>query len=295
MDTPRTEALWPEAQPLDRLSPEAALTRMLEGQIAALAALRPALPDLARAAARMAATLEAGGRIVHAAAGSSALMALADAAEQPGTFGLPAGAFLLLMAGGVPQDATMPGDTEDDAAAAARDAEQLRAGDLVVALSASGTTPYPLDLARRARARGLEVIALACNPGTPLLETASLPICLPTPPEALAGSTRLGAGTAQKAALNLMSTLCGVLMGHVHDGMMVNVRADNAKLRSRAEGIVARIAGVDAAAARAALDRTDGAVKPAVLLAAGAPTPEAAARLLADSRGHLGPALQHLR
>jgi N-acetylmuramic acid 6-phosphate etherase len=268
---------------------------MLDGQIAALAALRPALPALAAAAARIAATLAAGGRIVHAAAGSSALMALADAAEQPGTFGLAPEQFLLLMAGGVPTGATMPGTPEDDAEGATRAAAALRDGDLVIALSASGTTPWPLAIARAARARGLPVVAIACNPGAPLLAEADLPILAETPPEALAGSTRLGAGTAQKAALNILSTLAAVHLGHVHDGQMVNLSADNAKLRARAAAMVARIAGVAEAAAADALARTEGRVKPAILLAAGAAGPADAARRLGASEGRLGPALARLR
>jgi N-acetylmuramic acid 6-phosphate etherase len=120
-------------------------------------------------------------------------------------------------------------------------------------------------------------------------------VLLDTGPEVVAGSTRLGAGTAQKAALNLLSTLAALRLGHVHDGYMVNVVADNAKLRERAAGIVAALSGADDASARAALAAADGAVKPAILLAAGARDAADAARLLADSGGHVGPALDALR
>lgn len=291
---PQTEAAPPAERALDRLPPEDALAQMLEGQIAALEAVRPALPALSAASARMAATLAGDGRIVYAAAGSPALMALADAAEQPGTFGLAPDRFLLLMAGGVPRDARMPGGPEDDADAATAAAAALRPGDLVVALSASGTTAWPRAVVAAARRRGLYTVALASVAGSPLLADADLPILVETPPEALAGSTRLGAGTAQKAALNLMSTLAAVRLGHVHDGQMVNVVADNAKLRARAAAMVARTAGVPPETAAAHLAATGGAVKPAILTAAGAPSPDAAERLLAECAGHLRPALARL-
>ena len=115
------------------------------------------------------------------------------------------------------------------------------------------------------------------------------------PPEMVAGSTRMGAGTAQKIALNMMSTIMGIALGHVHDGMMVNVQADNAKLRDRAAGIVSRIANVAVEDARNRLDEADGAVKPAVLLAAGAESLEAADALLAENEGHLRASLARLQ
>ncbi len=118
---------------------------------------------------------------------------------------------------------------------------------------------------------------------------------LDTGAELVAGSTRMGAATAQKIALNMISTLMGLTLGHVHDGYMVNVVADNAKLRLRAARIVAAVAGTAEADARAALDATGGAVKPAILVAAGAPGPSDADRLLIETRGHLGPALETLR
>ncbi len=290
MGTPRTEQVTEADAALDRLDGPAGLARMLDGQIAALESLRPALPALESAAALVADTLRGPGRLVYAAAGSSGLMALADASELPGTFGIAPRRLAIRMAGGVPTDAAMPGGTEDDTGAAATVIAELRPGDLVIALSASGTTPYPTMIAQGAAAQGALVIAIACNPGTPLLAAADVAICLATPPEPLAGSTRMGAATAQKAALNLISTRACVLLGHVHDGMMVNLVADNAKLRSRARAIVARVAGVDDDHAARALGLAGGAVKLGCLIAAGA-TPEAAKDLLTRHRGHLRPAL----
>ena len=119
------------------------------------------------------------------------------------------------------------------------------------------------------------------------------PILLATPPEVLSGSTRMGAGTAQKIALNMLSTLMAIDLGHVYDGMMVNLRADNPKLRARAASMVSHIAGVSDDVAVAALETTSGLVKPAILVARGH-TLDAAQDLLRDAEGNLRAALARL-
>lgn len=272
--------------PIDAAPADQALRRMLASQLEAARAVEGALPALEAAAAAVAETLAAGGTLLYAAAGSSGLMALSDACELPGTFGVPPARIRIAMAGGIPADARMPGATEDamdDGAAAARG---LRAGDTALILSASGTTPYALAAARACRAAGMRVVGIANVAAAPLLDLADIAVAIPTPPEAVEGSTRLGAGTAQKIALNMISTLAGCRMGHVHDGMMVNLVADNAKLIARAQGIVARIAAVPPAAAAAALEAAGGDTKAAVLIAAGA-GPDAARDLLARCGPHL--------
>jgi N-acetylmuramic acid 6-phosphate etherase len=198
------------------------------------------------------------------------------------------------MPGGVPADGRMPGDTEDDSGAADTATRAVKEGDLVIVLSASGTTPYAIAVAKQARAKGAVVIAIANNPGSKLLELGDIPICLATPPEVIAGSTRLGAGSAQKAALNLMSSQMGIALGHVFRGQMVNVVADNKKLVGRATGIIAGIAGVSRDAAEAALTVARGDTKMAILVAAGA-SAEQANHLLSRHDGHLGPCLKSLQ
>ncbi|SHF62905.1 N-acetylmuramic acid 6-phosphate etherase [Loktanella atrilutea] len=290
MALPRTEARTTDETAIDRLDGAAALTRMIDVQIESLATLRAVLPALDAAADLVAETLRGSGRLVYAAAGSSGLMALADASELPGTFGIDPDRIAIRMAGGIPTDARMPGDTEDLVDAGLT----LRPGDLLIAISASGSTRWAVDAAARARADGVPVIGIANNPDTPLLQTATVAICLATPPEVLAGSTRMGAGTAQKAALNLISTLAGVRLGHVHDGDMVNLRVDNAKLRNRAARIVAHIARVSDAVATQSLNAARYDTKTACLIAAGA-SPAAAIELLTRHQGHLRPALAALQ
>ncbi len=290
MTSAATERLHPAAKGLDDRESGAILGALLSAQADALQAVSGALPEIAAGAEIMAASIRSGGRLVYVGAGSSALMAMSDGLEIPGTFGVDADRIVILMAGGLPSDSRMPGVTEDDADDGARAGAALAEGDVVIAVTASGRTPYPLAAAKAALARGARIIAVANNHGAPIFNGADVAICLPTPPEVIAGSTRMGAGTAQKVALNLMSTLMGIRLGQVHDGMMVGLVADNTKLRMRARVMVEAIAGVDAAAAASALDAAEGAVKPAVLIACGATSDQAQA-LLRASDGNLRAAL----
>ncbi|MEO1308795.1 MAG: N-acetylmuramic acid 6-phosphate etherase [Pseudomonadota bacterium] len=293
MVSAQTEALHPDAKGLDaRPLPE--IARILaDGQIAAARAVHAALPDLAEAASCMARTVRAGGVLHYCAAGSSGLMAAADAQELGGTFSIPPAQLRIHMAGGLPTGVEMPGASEDDTKALDTGLADLTATDTLIAVSASGTTPYTLAATKMAKAAGATSLGIANNPDTALLTAADIAICIPTPPEVLSGSTRMGAGTAQKIALNMMSTMMAVALGHVHDGMMVNVQADNIKLRNRAVGIVARIAGVKSGEATSALEATCGSVKAAILVARGK-SADAAKALLDDTNDNLRAALARL-
>jgi len=287
MSLPTTEVVS-EGPHIDVRTPTDAAGFMLDGQASAIDAVRVATRSISQASHRMAVAIGAGNSLHYAAAGSSGLMALADASELRGTFGIPSEQIHIHMAGGVPVDAHMPGDTEDDDKAVERICEKITAGDVVIVLTASGSTPFAIAVARAAQRKMAVVIGIANNPGTPLLQLADEPICIATPPEVIAGSTRLGAGTAQKAALNLMSTLMGIELGHVYRGEMVNVIADNAKLVRRATNIVSRIAGVSAEVAQDAITTANGQVKLAILVAAGCSLRDANT-LLEQNKGQLTP------
>lgn len=296
MNQRQTELSHPRAQGIDTLPAEEALMILAEGQAEAALAAQKAVPEIARGAKLAADAIQVGGRLIYAAAGSSGLMALADALELPGTFGIPHEQVVVLFAGGAAALTHLEGGPEDDAEAARKEVEELGvgAGDCLIGVTASGSTPYPLAAVQAARAAGAATIGIANNEGATLFEHVDVAICLPTPAEVIAGSTRMGAGTAQKIALNMLSTQMAMLLGHVHDGMMVNVVADNIKLRDRAKRMVAAISGTGEATAERALEATDGAIKPAVLIAAGAPGSDEAQRLLEESEGHLRPALERL-
>lgn len=296
MAIPQTEKTHVSASGFDLRTPHDALDILATAQMSAAWAVRSALGALARASELTAETIASGGQLAYAAAGSSALMAMADALELPGTYGIPKDKIHILIAGGAGALGNLAGAPEDDEAQAASDVADagLGRGDCLLAISASGSTPYALEAARVARARGATVIGIANNAGAALFAVADLAVCLPTPPEVIAGSTRMGAGTAQKIALNLISTMMATRLGHVHDGFMVNLVADNRKLRERARGIVMAVSRCSEAEASEWLGAADGSVKVAILLAAGAAGPQQARDLLEETRGRLRPALATL-
>ncbi|PTM92157.1 N-acetylmuramic acid 6-phosphate etherase [Mycoplana dimorpha] len=286
MASGRTEAKHPQAQGLDERSPAEVLKILAAGQAAAAGAVDSAIDDIAEAATLAAGALRSGGRLVYVGAGSSGLMAMADALELPGTYGIPRDRIVILLAGGAASLENLAGGYEDDTALAVSDAEAARIGkgDCVICVTASGSTPYAIAIADHAQSHDARVIAIANNPGAPIFAYADTSILLQTPPEVISGSTRMGAGTAQKIALNMLSTLVGVQLGHVHDGYMVNLKADNIKLKDRASRIVAGISGVETDEAVRLLQQADGSVKAAVLLAAGAAN-LAAAQAALDKSG----------
>ncbi len=273
------------------------LAALLAGQRRAVEAVAAAASAIERAAASVSEKLGAGGRLIYIGAGSSGLIAMQDGAELPGTFGVDRSRIVFVVAGGAGRAHEIDGAAEDDRAAGRRDVDALGdlANDVAVAVSASGSTPYTVAAAEAAAARNATIVALANRPGARLLDIADHPILLDTGPEAVQGSTRLSAGTAQKCALGLLSTLANARLGHVYRGLMVNVRPDNDKLRRRALDIVAAIAGVDESVARRSLASASDDVKCAALIAAGADSHRRALDLLTQSHGHIGPALSRLR
>lgn len=280
-----TEALNDKARGLDTMVPADILRLLSSAQQQAAKSVDGALDALAAAALLAAQSVSSGHKLFYAGAGSSGLMAMADALELPGTYGIPQSQIGILIAGGLGALTDLAGAPEDDLQQAGDDAEQIEAGDCLICVSASGSTPYALALADAAQAKGAKIVAIANNADARLFEGADVSVLLETPPEMVSGSTRMGAGTAQKIALNMLSTLMAVQLGHVHDGYMVNLRADNKKLQSRAARIVSEIAGIEVAAAAPLVDAASGSVKTAILLAAGAENKSSAEAMLRES-GH---------
>ena len=293
MPSGKTELLHDQAQGLDTMDPAAVVRLLAQGQQAAAASVDAAADAIVEAALVAADCLKAGGRLVYAGAGSSGLMALADALELPGTYGLRHDQVVILLAGGVASLSDLAGGYEDDTGLARQNVSEVSvsAKDCVICLTASGSTPYALAVADEAKARGARVVGIANNPGAALFECSDIAVLLETPPEVVSGSTRMGAGTAQKIALNMFSTLIGIRLGHVHDGHMVNLKADNIKLRGRACRIVSEIAGVEPSEAGRLLDAASGSVKLAILMAAGATDAHEAERVLSASNENLRLAL----
>jgi N-acetylmuramic acid 6-phosphate etherase len=272
-----TERPSPRYAAIDQWSPAETLDSMIEGQFAAVAAVHTARTALERAALAIQQRLRAGGRLVYAGAGTSGRLAVQDGAELTPTFGWPPERLLLLIAGG--EEALLRAvegaeDAAEDGAALVRH-HRIGDRDALIAVAASGTTAFTVECLREAAARGALTVGIANNPNTPLLDEADHPIWLDTGAEAIAGSTRMKAGTAQRVALTMLSSLVMIRLGRVYEGLMVDVQASNRKLVRRSEAILAQLTGLGRDRVREALLQAQGSVKLALLLLEGCGLDEA--------------------
>jgi N-acetylmuramic acid 6-phosphate etherase len=290
-----TETVDPRYTDVDRWPTVSVVETMLEGQLAAIAALKDQTGAIAAAAEAAAARMRQGGRLVYAGAGTSGRLAVQDGVELTPTYNWPSDRLVFLVAGGMGALMRSVEGAEDNVEAARKEVAAAEVGpnDVMIAVAASGRTPYAVAALEAARARGALTIAIANNLGTPLLAAADHPIVADTGAEIVAGSTRMKAGTAQKAALNMLSTAIMLRCGLVHRGLMVNMRISNEKLAHRARRMVATLAGIDEARAADALELAGNDLRRAVLVARGLDPHEAADRL-AHAGGNLGDALATL-
>jgi N-acetylmuramic acid 6-phosphate etherase len=219
------------------------------------AAVGRVLPAIARAADAIVKAIRNGGRLVYIGAGSSGRMAVLDAAECPPTFGTSPTLVQALIAGGRPAVTGAVEGAEDSLANAARDlrAKKLTRRDVLVGITASGTTPYVLAALKQARKRGATTVAITVNPHTPVARMAKILIATAVGPEVLTGSTRLKAGTAQKMVLNMLSTAAMARLGHVYENLMIDVKPSNQKVSARILRILAEASGKSLSAAERAL------------------------------------------
>jgi N-acetylmuramic acid 6-phosphate etherase len=283
-----TERHSPRYSAIEAWSPGDILEAMIEGQFAAVAAVRAARPAVEEAALAIEPRLRDGGRLAYAGAGTSGRLAVQDGAELMPTFSWPQERLLLLIAGGrdaLVQSVEGAEDGSEEAIRLVRRYE-METRDVLIAVAASGTTPFTLACLREAKQRGALTIAIANNRDTPLLAEAGHPIWLDTGPEPIAGSTRMKAGTAQRIALNLLSSLVMIRLGRVYRGLMVDLKAVNKKLIRRSEKILLELSGRSREEVHDALHRAEGNVKTALLLLEGCDLAEAA-MMLDQSGGHL--------
>ena len=290
-----TERPSPRYSGIDLWDPSDVLEAMIEGQFSAVAAVRAARPAIERAALAMEGRLKDSGRLVYAGAGTSGRLAVQDGAELMPTFSWPPERLVLLIAGGEQALTRAVEGAEDDLkrARALIKKHKVGAADVLIAVAASGATPFTLACLREAKKKGALTIGIANNARTPLLAEAHHPILLETGSEPIAGSTRMKAGTAQRITLSLLSSLLMIRLGRVYDGMMVDVQPTNRKLAQRSEAILMHLTGRKAKDVRAALDRAKGSIKLAVLLLKGCELDEAR-RLLARAKGRLRAAIAEL-
>jgi N-acetylmuramic acid 6-phosphate etherase len=282
----RTEQRNPRSRGLDRKS-SLAIVRALNREDAGVApAIRRVLPQIARAVDAIAKSLQRGGTVFYVGAGTSGRLAVLDAAECPPTFGTPPRMVRAIIAGGERALRHAVEGAEDSAANGARDLR--RAGcsgrDVVVGIAASGSTAYVLGALAFAAKVGAVTVGVTSNPRSPVAHNAQMPIAPDTGPEAIAGSTRLKAGTAQKMVLNMLSTAAMVRIGRVYENWMVHVALTNHKLRRRGARILEEAAGVSPSTAEHALRRSGHSLPAAlVMLKTGASLRDAQRSLTATS------------
>ncbi|RMB83322.1 N-acetylmuramic acid 6-phosphate etherase [Streptomyces shenzhenensis] len=293
LETLTTEAFRPELAGIDRL-PTLEIARLMNGEDTAVPpAVAERLPLIAAAIDAIAARMARGGRLIYAGAGTAGRLGVLDASECPPTFNTDPDRVVGLIAGGAEAMVTSVEGAEDSKELARKDLDSLvlTADDTVVGVSASGRTPYAVGAVEHARAVGALTVGLACNAHSALAAAAEHGIEIVVGPELISGSTRLKAGTAQKLVLNMLSTITMIRLGKTYGNLMVDVRASNDKLRARSRRIVALATGAADEEIERALAETGGEVKNAILTILADVDGPTAARLLAESGGHLRAAL----
>lgn len=293
IDTLETEQVNPATTDLDRMTPLQIAQAMNAEDANVAAAVAQTLPQIARAIELIAERLRCGGRLIYMGAGTSGRLGVMDAAECRPTFNTPPEMVIGCIAGGEGALTAAIEDVEDRDDIGQADVARLAVGarDVVVGITASGRTPYVLGALGLARERGASTVGIACTLDAPIEALSDIFIAPVVGPEALTGSTRLKAGTAQKMTLNMLSTGAMVLLGKTYGNLMVDVVTTNAKLRSRAVTIVQRATGVDMASAEALLRQAEGETKVAIVAGRAGISPEQARRRLAEHQGSVRAAL----
>lgn len=286
-----TEGVLPRTQRLDRVPPAEAARLLNAEDFNAARAVKQAAPALAQAIACAADTFLNKHKIIFIGAGTSGRLGILEAVECVPTFGVRPGQITGILAGGHKAMFRSVENAEDNAAQGGKDVlKKARAGDFVLALTASGTTPYALGALQAARQAGCRTALLACNPKADT-RNADIFICLDTGAEALSGSTRMKAGSATKMALNAITTGAMARAGKIYGNLMVDVQPTNRKLVARATRLIGQIAQTDEATAARCLHDARGSVKIAIIMHQKSCTYAAAKRLLQKHRGFLREAL----
>ncbi len=251
---------------LETMSVKEILAHINEEDQTVPAAVEKAIPNIERLVLAITDKMLAGGRLFYIGAGTSGRLGVLDASEIPPTYGMPFDLIIGVIAGGESAIRKPVENAEDDYRQGWLDLEQYAVcdKDLVIGVAASGTTPYVIGALEACRTQGIPTGCIVCNPGSPVAEQADYPVEVVVGPEFVTGSTRMKSGTAQKLALNMISTAVMIRIGRVEDNKMVNMQLTNSKLVDRGTKMVMEGTGLtDYEKARELLLRS-GSVKKAV-------------------------------
>lgn len=292
-----TEQANPASRDLDRKSSLqiAKIINAEDGRVAA--AVKRALPQIARAIDLVAAALRRGGRVIYVGTGTSGRLGALDAAECPPTFGVDPKAVQYVIAGGSNALGAAVEADEDSCTLGQREIAKRKPGkrDVVVGVAASGRTPFTIAAVKYARQRGAKTVAVTCNRDSELGRAAQVEIVVDVGPEVIAGSSRMKAGSAQKMVLNMLSSGAMTRLGYVYDNLMVNLHLKNTKLAERGVTILQRAAGIDRATAEVALRSAGNSVPVALVMLKAGVKRAAAARALKRSQGNVRQAITAAR
>ena len=289
----KTETPSSQHRELDQYSTEQLVAAFADDQLNAVQAVRAAIPAISRAVDAAVPRIGAGGRLLYVGAGTSGRLGVLDSVELYPTFSWPHERAVAILAGGADAMFQAVEGAEDDRGQGARDLLALEPSrnDVVLALAASGTTPYVLGAMQAAREAGALAIGIANNPGAPVAQEAEIGIILDTGHEIISGSTRLKAGTSQKIVLNTISSAIMVRLHKVYGNLMVDLKPTNAKLFARTVRLTMHATGADEASARKALEQCGFHVKVAVVALLKKTTVQQAEELLDQAGGSVRGAL----
>lgn len=294
---PITEQENPNTAAIDTVSTLDAL-RLIndEDKIVALA-IEKVLPEIAAATDKIVGRLQNGGRLFYIGTGTSGRLGVLDASEIPPTYGVSYDLVQGIIAGGYDALHKATEASEDHAAAGIEDlkARELTAKDAVIGIAASGRTPYTIGAVEYAKSIGCFTAAIVCNPESAITKAVDVSIVPVVGPEAITGSTRMKAGTAQKLVLNMISTVAMIRLGYVHGNRMTNMKSSNAKLKDRGMRILMTETGLDAPAANVLLEKADGDLRVALVMFCSCTERDEAAKALTDAAFVVDAAVSRLK
>ncbi|MCQ1530632.1 N-acetylmuramic acid 6-phosphate etherase [Lutispora saccharofermentans] len=290
-----TESINENSIDIDKISIEGALHLMNEEDKKVAFAVEKALPQIAKAIELTVSAINRGGRLIYIGSGTSGRLGVLDASECPPTFNTDPEMVKGIIAGGdTALRKALEGveDNEEEAVSYLKQ-ERLSNSDVLIGISASGSTPYVLGALKYGRIIGASTVGIACNPESPMADLSDVMIEVIVGPEIISGSTRLKAGTAQKMVLNMISTITMVQLGKTYKNLMVDLQASNVKLRNRALSILKKVTSVkDEGEALRLLEDTGWSVKEAIVMEKTKLPAKKAKQYLKNSEGRVSKAIE---